>query len=236
MTNAAYLDDAYTKEFTTTVTSAEGTAITLATTYFYPTGGGQPCDYGTITQGTTTYHVVDVSKKEGVIIHTVDKLGLQVEMEVTCALDWKRRYQLMKMHTAEHLFAAVCEHEAGTITTGNQLDIQQSRTDANFTDFNKETIQKYIDTTNNLIKQDLSVTISYLDAATALNDQTLFKLAAGFKHTTLEKIRIVSIGTYDRQADGGTHVKNLKEIGQLQLLRTESKGKERKRVYFTLLP
>ncbi len=232
--HAAYLDNAYTQAFTTTITAAEGTTITLEKTYFYPTGGGQPCDYGTITSNNITYNVTDVKKEGENIIHIVDKPGLHTGATVDCNIDWKRRYQLMKMHTAMHLLCAVFEHEAGTQTTGNNIDITESRADSNFKTFNKEIIQHYIDQANKLIQQDLPVTISYLDSAAALNDPNLFKLATGFKHTHLEKIRIVSIGDYDRQADGGTHVKTLKELGTIQLTKTESKGKERKRVYFTL--
>ncbi|MDO8556386.1 MAG: alanyl-tRNA editing protein [Nanoarchaeota archaeon] len=234
--NSAYLNDAYTHTFTTTVERVEANQVFLATTYFYPTGGGQPCDLGTITHNNTIYTVIDVQKNESTIIHTLDKQGLQPGDIVTCTIDWKRRYQLMKMHTAIHLLGAVFEHEAGTQTTGNQIGLEESRVDSNFPVFTKELIQTYIDQANILLKKNLPVTTYFVETKKALEDPTLFKLAAGFKHTNLEHLRIVAIGDYDKQADGGTHVNNTSEIGTIILKGTESKGKERKRVYFSLAP
>ena len=92
-------------------------------------------------------------------------------------------------------------------------------------------IKNAIDRSNDLIKKDLSVEIYYLSRTDAENDPVLFKLAMGFPHE-IEMIRIVDIKGFDRQADGGCHVKSLSEIGSIEFLNAANKGKDFKRVYF----
>src|SRR3989344_3147188 len=225
--HAAYLDDAYTKEFTTTITHAEGNKLQLAQTYFYPSSGGQPHDTGTIICNGITYIVANVTKEHDIITHEVDKTGITTGQQVQCTINWERRYQLMKMHTAAHLICSVIERETKALTTGNQLNIATSRVDLDLEQLDKQQLDTWQEKINHYIQQDLPVTVYYLPAQEALQDTTLFKLAAGFKHTHLEKIRIVDIQGIDKEADGGTHVKSLKELGNVVFTKTENKGKGR---------
>ncbi|MBU2634502.1 MAG: alanyl-tRNA editing protein, partial [Nanoarchaeota archaeon] len=179
------------------------------------------------------YNVVYVGKFDGKISHEVDKEGLKVGDKVRGVLDWDRRYKLMRMHTASHILSGVLHKETGALITGNQLGVDKSRDDFNLENFDKEEIKNYIDKANEILDRNLDVKISFLKKDEALKDKELFKLAAGFKHD-FEEIRIVEIGDYDKQADGGTHVKNTKECGKIEFLKCDNKGKNNRRVYFKL--
>jgi len=229
-----YLDDSYLKEFEAEVKEVNnGKFIVLDKTVFYASGGGQPHDEGKLIKDGKEFKVVFVGKFEGKISHEVDSEGLKVGDKVKGVLDWERRYKLMRSHTASHVLSAVLHKDAGALITGNQLDVNKCRDDFSLEDYNPEKIKEYIEKANEIIKQNLDVKAYYLSKEEAMKDKELFKLAAGFKHE-LDKIRIIEIGNYDKQADGGTHVKNTKECGVIKFLKCENKGKSNRRVYFEL--
>ncbi|PIY60532.1 alanyl-tRNA editing protein AlaX [Candidatus Woesearchaeota archaeon CG_4_10_14_0_8_um_filter_47_5] len=231
---ALYMDDSYLKEFDATVVKASGKYVVLDQTAFYPNSGGQPHDTGVmITPDGKMFKVVYVGKFEEDISHEVDSEGLKAGDRVHGVLDWERRYRLMRMHTAAHVVDGVFNNEAGALITGGQLDVDKSRIDFDLEAFDREKLAEYIAKANALIDQDLPVVVSYMKSEDARKDPTLFKLAAGFKHE-IETIRIVDIKGFDRQADGGTHVKSLKEVGHVELAKCENKGKTRRRIYYTL--
>jgi misacylated tRNA(Ala) deacylase len=231
-----YLEDSYLKEFESIVKEVNNEKyIVLENTAFYPTSGGQPHDEGQIICNNTTYNVVYVGKFSGNISHEVDKPGLNPGDKIKGIINWERRYRLMRMHTASHIIASIFHREANLKITGNQLGLDKSRMDFNMEDFDKDKIQHYLDLANKAISENHEVTIKFVSRAEALKAPELFKLAKEFPQD-IKEIRIVTIGNIDRQADGGTHVNNTKEIGQIQLLKLENKGKNNRRLYFTLNP
>ncbi len=233
MTELLYIKDSYIKEFEAAVVSATNNEIILNKTAFYPAGGGVPCDKGVLIVNHKAYNIINVVKKDGNVVHEVAEFGITQGEPVKAVLDWQWRYVLMRMHTACHVLSSVFVKEAGALITGNQLGLTQSRVDFNLEKFDREKIQQYIERANELLNTNQDVTVSFMPRAEAEKIQELAKLAIGLKQG-IEEIRIVKIGNIDMQADGGLHVKNTGEVGAIQLLKCENKGKANRRVYFTL--
>jgi misacylated tRNA(Ala) deacylase len=236
MTRALFLEDGYLKECDAVVVSVkDGKFVVLDQTIFYPKGGGQPCDTGKIFGGKEVYNVVYVGKFSGEISHEVDRLGLKAGDRVRCVLDWDRRYRLMRSHTAAHLFASLLCNGTGALVTGNQLETDKIRFDFSLAQFNPEILEEYVTKTNELLKKDTPVKSYELPREEALKIPGVVKMAEAFP-PDIPRLRIVELVNLDKQADGGTHVKNLNEVGQIRLLKTENKGKNNRRIYFTLTP
>lgn len=233
--NPLYMLDAYCKEFTATITAVKDARyITLDQTAFYPNSGGQPNDEGTLTaQDGVVYKVVMVTKHDGQIIHEVDNTGLKVGDKVSGAINWERRYRFMRMHTAAHIISAVLHTKHHALITGNQLGIDKSRIDYNMDEFDKEKLAQYVAEANLAAQQHVPVTISFMEREKALENPTMVKLA-GALPPMVKELRIVQIGDIDTQADGGTHVRNTSEIGTLTFVKAENKGKNNRRLYYTL--
>lgn len=243
MTKLLYHKDSYLKECTAIVvetktnepeTNESGKQIViLDQTIFYPSGGGQPHDTGTITKDGKVSHVIAVSMKEGQVEHEIDHELKQGDV-VHCKIDWERRYQLQKMHTACHVLSAIFVKETGALITGNQLNLDQSRIDFSLDVFDREKIQGYINKANEALQTNQDIEVFFMPRAEAEKMPELSKLAMGLKEGVKE-IRVVKIGNIDTQADGGTHVKNTREIGKIELIKCENKGKANRRLYFKLM-
>jgi misacylated tRNA(Ala) deacylase len=176
---------------------------------------------------------VYTGKFSGEISHEVDNKGLKLGDIVKCNLNWKRRYLLMRYHTATHVLSGVLFNEYGLKVTGNQLTTEKGRIDLNMVEMDIELIKNAIKKSNLIINKELPVEIYYTSRLEAEKDPNLFKLAVGFKHN-IDTLRIVDIKGFDKQADGGCHVKNLNEIGKIIFKDAVNKGKNFKRVYFTV--
>jgi len=233
-----YLDDSYLKEFDSKVVSvSDEKFVVLDQTAFYPNSGGQQNDTGKLIRKSDgkEFNVVFVGKFDGKVSHQVEPEGeLSQNDEVRGVIDWNRRYKLMRSHTAAHLVSAVFHKEAGALITGNQLTIDNIRIDFNLEEFDKDKIVSYVEKCNKIIKQDLKIKVYYMPREEAEQNPSLFKLAKSLP-PSLKELRIVEIGDYDRQADGGTHVNSLKEIGALKFQKAKNKGKNNRRVYFELV-
>ena len=235
MTKALFLEDSYLKEAPSKVVAVkDGKYVTLDQTIFYPKGGGQPHDTGKILKGSEVYQVVYVGKLSGEISHEVDRPGLQQGDTVRCVLDWDRRYKLMRSHTAAHVLAALLNKGTGALITGNQLEEDHVRFDYNLERFEKSLLEMYLSKANELFGKDIPVKGYELPREEALKIPGVVKMAEAFP-PDLPVLRIVEIVGLDRQADGGTHVKNLEEIGKVDLVKTENKGKNSRRIYFKLV-
>jgi len=236
MTKALYLEDSYLKECDAEVVSVQDDRfIILDQTVFYPRGGGQPSDTGKIIKGDEVYQVLKVTKSKGEIIHEVDKSGLRVGDRVHCIIDWDRRYRLMRSHTAAHVFASLLCKGTGALITGNQLGLDKIRFDFSLEKFDRQILKKYIDMANEILKKDIPVKWYELPREEALKIPGVIKMAKALP-PNLPKLRLVEIVGVDIQADGGTHVRNLREVGQIRLIKAENKGRNNRRVYFSLVP
>ena len=234
MVKALYLEDSYLRECDANVVSVkDGKYVILDQTIFYPKGGGQPWDTGKMSKDNETYNVVYVGKFSGNISHEVDPAGLEAGDKVHCTLNWERRYKLMRSHTAAHVFASLLCKGTGALITGNQLEEDKVRFDYSLENYDREILSNYIDKTNDLLRKDIRVKWYELPKGEALKIPGVIKMAKALP-PDIPNLRIVEIVGVDKQADGGTHVKNLNEVGQIKLRKTENKGKNNRRVYFTL--
>ncbi len=237
-TKLLYLDDSYQKEFTACVIDIlEEQYVVLDQTVFYPRGGGQASDTGILAHEGIMYTVIEVIKREGRVLHKIDfenKPLLKIGQHVHGKIDWERRHMLMRMHTAGHLIDAVLYRDGKIMVTGNELGVDKSRIDFNMPEFSMDKVQEYIHEANKIISKDLEVKNYFLPREEALKIPGIIKLA-GALPPDIPVLRITEIVGLDIQADGGTHVKSLNEIGKINILGIENKGKERKRICYNLL-
>ncbi len=235
MKQALYLDDCYLKEFTAKVKSVKDDKfVVLDQTAFYPNMGGQPYDTGRLVRDGEEFPVVFVGKFSGEISHEVSKPGLKTGDTVKGIIDWERRYALMKYHTAAHVLAREIHNEAGAFTSGNQLGLDRSRIDFTLDDFDREKIPGWIEEANEIIAKKLPVEIGTISYDDAQNDDNFSKPS---KHLmpNLPELRVINIKGFDKQACGGTHLKNIGEIGRIEFVKAENKGKNNRRIYFKVV-
>jgi misacylated tRNA(Ala) deacylase len=234
VTKALFLVDSYLKESEAAVVSVkDGKYVVLDQTIFYAKGGGQPNDTGKMIKDNEVYSVVYVGKFSGEISHEVDRAGLQVGDKVRLVLNWERRYRLMRSHTAAHVLAALLNRGTGALITGNQLEEDHVRFDFSLEKFDRTLLELYLARANELFETDVPVKWYELPKKEAMKIPGVVKMAEALP-PDLPVLRIVEIVGVDRQADGGTHVKSLKEIGKVGLVKTENKGKNNRRIYFKL--
>tara|TARA_Y100000310_G_scaffold12473_1_gene12834 strand:- start:85 stop:780 length:696 start_codon:yes stop_codon:yes gene_type:complete len=226
-----YLLDCYKKEFETTVKSVNEKFVVLEETAFYPNSGGQPNDTGKIND----YDVVYVGKFKGEISHEVNKEGLKPGDKVKCVIDWDRRYKLMRYHTAAHILANVINKNTGALITGNQLSLEKARIDFCVEDYDPEKLKKFVQEANEIVDKELPVKLAIVSREEAIENlgENISMLAKGLPESVKE-IRIVKIEGYTEEACGGTHVANTKEVGHLIFMKSQNKGKNNRRVYFSL--
>lgn len=229
-----YLENSYMQECAAKIIEMpEPKEAVLDKNLFYPRGGGQPADKGELVRGNETFKIIDVEKREGKIIHELDREGLQPGDSVHCKLDWERRHKLMRMHTAAHVLAGMFANETGALITGNQLEEDKSRFDFSLENFDRAKFDEIVQKANATIAKNADLKIYSLPREEAMKIPGIVKLAAALP-PNIPVLRIVEIPGIDTQADGGTHVKNTSEIGKIEILKLENKGAINKRIYFTL--
>lgn len=235
MVTALYEDNMQLKEFDAKVVSIkDGKYVVLDQTAFYPKAGGIANDLGTLTKGSEIFNVVFVGKFGGKISHEVDKEGLQVGDEIIGEIDWERRYKLMRYHTAAHVLSGAFFKNLGAKITGNDISsTEQGRIDFNLENFDRTLIEEQVEISNKIIQENYPVEVYYMDREEVEKDPELVKLAMGIPKG-IKTLRIVDIKGFDRQPDGGCHIQSLKEIGKISLKKMVNKGKNNRRMYFTI--
>jgi len=235
MNHPLYLTNPYLKEFEATVTKADRNYIILDQTAFYPNSGGQPFDKGVMERLSDhkIFGVVYVGKFAGEISHEVDQMGLQAGDKVSCRIDWPRRYLFMRYHTASHILSHVIHKETGALITGSQIAEDKCRNDFSLEEFNKDQIYSFADKANKIIQEAHPVKFCFLTREEVEKDPSLIMLAKGMS-PDIREFRIVEIEGFDRQACGGCHVRNTSEIGKIRIKDVENKGRQNRRVYFTV--
>ncbi len=232
---ALYMTDSYLKEFEARVVFVkDGRYIVLDKTAFYPNSGGQPHDTGILLKEDEEFNVAYVGKFDGKISHEVDKEGLKTGDGVKGIINWERRYKLMRSHTAAHILCEMINRKTGALITGNQLNADRCRIDFSLEHFDTELMKECINQANQIVDNSLPVKVYSMPKQEALKIENISKLVKGFPEH-LKEVRIVEIVGYDIQADGGTHVRNTKEVGHLEFIDASNKGKNNRRIYFTLI-
>ena len=231
-TEQLYLRDSYQRTFESAVLAAADGAVALAATAFYATSGGQPHDTGRLEWAHGSADVTEVRNKGGVLWHAIGEGQAAPEpgTAVTGSVDWERRHQLMRTHTAMHILCGVIWNEWGRAVTGGNMEPLRARMDFEFDPLPDGFAAKVTDLVNTEIAADRSIEISFLPRAEALADADLIRTKVNLIPETVSTIRVVDIVGLDKQADGGTHVARTGEVGHFEVVKTESKGKGNKRL------
>jgi len=234
-TKPLYLYDSYLKEFEAKIQHATGNQVILDQTAFHPLTGGVAFDTGYLTRGNMKYKVmrVEINKETKEIIHILEeeKADLNQGEFVKGILNWERRLKLMRLHTAAHLLAAIMYRDYNALITGGQVDPEHAKLDFNLPRTDREIFETAVEKATKEASKGVQLKIYFLARDEALKMPGVVKLAERMPPQEKE-LRIVEIPSIDLQADGGPHVKNTNEIGEIILLKIENKGKNQRRIYF----
>ena len=236
MTELLAHQDSYTRSFEATVTTVntEENTVTLDKTAFYPGGGGQPCDFGTLVAGNNTHPVTKV-KKQGVdIFHWLGGELPAVGDIVQGEIDWARRYQLMRVHTAMHILCGVIWRDYEAQVTGGNMEPLKGRMDFEFEAMKRELVDEIEASINIEVAAARNINVQVLPREEAFQIPDLIRTKINLLPEGIKEIRTVEIEGLDLQADGGTHVANTKEVGTIKIVGYKSKGKINKRLQIAL--
>ena len=238
-TEKLYLENieaGYFQNFQATVVESTDTSVVLDRTLFYPLGGGQHWDTGTLIGPNGPLTVTEVRGRAN-DEHTVGE-GHQLSAgdEVRGSIDWENRYAHMRMHTAQHLVSGlVYELFNGARTVGNQIHADRSRIDFNPISFDESMLNTMTEAVNLRIDEGLEVTDSVMTRKQINDIMPPERTNMDLLPASVKDLRVVQIGErIDMCPCAGTHVSNLKEIGHIQILGKKSKGKGTQRVSYNL--
>lgn len=238
MTELLYQTDAYLKEFTATIISAdaETRSVVLDRSAFYPGGGGQPCDFGTLEISGSTYPVEKVKKQGHDVLHFLgDSDTLPAPNSAAFGtLNWARRYELMRTHTALHILCGTVFRDYGAKVTGGDMDPLRGRMDFEFETMRGELVRDIEAAVNSEIKQGREIRVKILPREEAFLIPDLIRTKINLLPEGILQVRTVEIVGLDLQADGGTHVKNTSEVGRVRVVDYKSKGAINKRIYIEI--
>ncbi|UUX51519.1 alanyl-tRNA editing protein [Nisaea acidiphila] len=233
MTEELFREDSYLKSCTAKVVSAGPEGVVLDRTVFYPTGGGQPGDSGTMKTAAGEVAIVDTVKGEGGILHVLEEGAVlpPAGEAVEVTLDWDRRYKHMRTHTALHILCSVVD---GGVT-GGQIGALKGRLDFNIPGERpeKDALTAQL---NEVIAGDHPISISWITDDELQANPDLVRTMSVKPPMGSGKVRMIRIGEdVDFQPCGGTHVRSTAEIGTVQVGKIENKGKQNRRINITLV-
>jgi misacylated tRNA(Ala) deacylase len=231
MAELLYQTDAHLREFDARVTRVDGKAVYLDRTAFYPTGGGQPHDLGTL-DGVP---VIDVRKDGDDVRHVLDGAVPAEGSAVHGAIDWERRYQLMRTHTALHILCGVIWRDFGAQVTGGNMEPLKARMDFELESMSGEFGEQVEALANKEIEAARPVQVRILPREQAFQIPDLIRTKVNLLPEGITQVRVVEIEGLDLQADGGTHVANTREVGRIAVTGHESKGRSNKRLRIAVL-
>ena len=238
MTELLYQMDSYLKEFQAVITlvlEAERAAL-LDRTAFYPGGGGQPCDFGTLTGEGLIYPVDRVKKQGNDVLHFLggDQPLPSPGSTVHGTLDWARRYGLMRTHTALHILCGTVFRDYGALVTGGEMEPGKGRLDFEFETMRGELVREIEAAINKEAAQGREIRVQILPREQAFQIPDLIRTKINLLPEGITHVRTVEIVGLDLQADGGTHVRNTNEVGRIRVVDYKSKGAINKRIYIAI--
>ncbi len=234
--------DAYSRDTAARVVAVELAAspgVVLDRTVFYPGGGGQPADIGTIRREAdgTTWHVASARKAQGEIVHDLapDAGAPQVGDVVHVEIDWARRHLLMRTHTALHVLCGVVWRDYGAQVTGGNMEPGAGRMDFEFERMSGELVGEIEARVNTELAAERDVRVALLPRDEAFAIPDLIRTKINLLPQGIAEVRTIEIVGLDLQADGGTHVANTREVGPIRVTGYESKGRINKRIRIELV-
>ncbi len=233
MSELLFRDDAYLRSCEATVTASGPAGVELDRTVFYPEGGGQPGDRGSLTLADGTRLPVADARKAATaqgVLHVLEDgaSAPAVGSKVVAEIDWERRHRLMRMHSCLHLVCALVKGDV----TGGQVSDGKGRLDFNLPDGppDKEWLNGEL---NRLVQEDHPVTARWIDDAELAANPGLVRTMSVKPPTGAGKVRLLEIAEVDLQPCGGTHVRATGEIGPVQIGKIENKGRMNRRINIT---
>lgn len=235
MTELLYQTDAYLQEFDASITAviAESRAVVLDKTAFYPGGGGQPCDLGSLLVNGVVYPLDKVKKQGDDVLHF---LGGDAPLPAPGSasrgtLDWVRRHKLMRTHTALHVLCGTVFRDYGALVTGGDMEPLKGRMDFEFETMRGDLVREIEAAVNREVAQARDVRVRILPREEAFQIPDLIRTKINLLPQGIQQVRTVEIVGLDLQADGGTHVRNTREVGTIRVTDYKSKGAINKRIY-----
>ncbi len=227
-----FLHDAYLRTFTAHVAEVrDGTQVVLDRTAFYPTGGGQPHDTGSLGDR----RVLAVRKEGDRVRHTLDGPAPAVGEEVAGEVDWDRRHALMRTHTALHVLCGVVWRDYAALVTGGNMEPGAGRMDFEFERMSGDLVDEIEARVNHELGLGREVRVNVLPRDEAFAIPDLIRTKINLLPEGITEVRVIEIVGLDLQADGGTHVARTSEIGRVKVTGYESKGRINKRIRIELL-
>jgi misacylated tRNA(Ala) deacylase len=227
-----YHHDAYLREYDTLVEQSFDRALRFAETIVYPGGGGQPHDLGTVEWEGQIFSITGTEKDGPSFRYLVDRAPPPEGAKVRIRIDWERRYALMRTHTAMHILCGVIWRDYGKAVTGGNMDLLKGRMDFEFDGLSPELLAELEAKINQEVLAGHNVRVEFLDRDQALAG--LIRTKENLIPQGVEAVRLINIEGLDKQADGGTHVANTKEVGAITITGFENKGKNNKRIKIEL--
>ncbi len=238
MTKLLYQTDAYLQEFSANIimVDAETRSVVLDQSAFYPGGGGQPCDFGYLNAGGIVFSVDKVKKQGDDVFHFLggDSALPAINSESTGTLDWARRHQLMRTHTALHILCGTVFRDYGAKVTGGDMDLLKGRMDFEFETMRGELVRDIEAAVNYEVQQRCDIKVKILPRDEAFQIPDLIRTKINLLPEGIMQVRTVEIVGLDLQADGGTHVANTSEVGTIKVVDYKSKGAINKRIYIEI--
>ena len=236
MSDLLYQTDSYLREMDATVVLVTDDGVVLDRTVFYPGGGGQPADKGMLRdEAGNEYRVKRAKKVRGQLVHLLEGDGRPAEGSlVHGVIDWERRYKVMRTHTAMHILCGVIYRDYGALVTGGQMEVGKGRMDFEFERMGKELVQEIEEKINAEVAAARPVRVQIRPREEAFQIPDLIRTKINLLPKGISEVRTVELVGLDLQADGGTHVANTSEVGQMIVKGYKSKGKINKRIYFEL--
>jgi Ser-tRNA(Ala) deacylase AlaX len=235
MTQMLFLHDSYLREFDATVTAVDGARVALDRTAFYAGGGGQPADTGQLRWDGSSARVAEVRKDGETAWHTVEGEPPPAGSAVHGVLDWERRFNVMRHHSALHVLVGVVYRSFNALVTGGAIYPDRARMDFSMEDLNRDRVAAIEAEANRIIHEHRRILVRFLSRE-EFERSDLVRLAKNLIPPEIREVRVIEIEGFDAQADGGTHVANTAEIGTLRVTKTENKGKINRRLEIALDP
>ncbi len=235
MTEQLYHMDSYLKTFEADVTAVDDAnrAVLLDRTAFYPGGGGQPNDTGWLGTAGLELPVVKVKKGPEGIWHLLGGEGALpvVGTRLAGRLDWDRRYALMRTHSALHILCGVVFRDFHAQVTSADMEPRSGRMDFEFESLTHDLVSVIEEAVNREVAAAREVRVKILPREEAFQIPDLIRTKINLLPPGIEQVRVVELKGLDLQADGGTHVANTREVGNIHVVDYKSKGKINKRIY-----
>jgi misacylated tRNA(Ala) deacylase len=239
MTELLYQTNSYIQDFDAVVSSVlpQERAVILDRTAFYPGGGGQPCDFGSLSIAGMNYPVTKVKKQGEDVLHFLggDASLPTIGSSIQGTLDWTRRYSLMRTHTALHVLCGTVFRDYGALVTGGDMEPLKGRMDFEFANMHGDLVREIEAAVNAEIRKAHEIQVRILPREEAFQIPDLIRTKINLLPEGIMQVRTVEIVGLDLQADGGTHVHNTSEVGSIRVADYKSKGAINKRIYVDIV-